>query len=453
MIRQWLTCVILLMAVLGKGQTNTFSIQFADLQLEEVLELVTASTGYFFSYNSAIVPSGSKFTMNASDVTIDGFLNKLLIGTGLQHQVFEDQIILTFQVHEFTNSQTIKSFTISGRVLDVADDLPIQGANIFLSGTNLGGVSDLDGYYAIEDVPFGAYEVIFSHLSYFMNSSNTELFSGGVITMNSALGIRTQILDTIEVTSRRLIGEAERGRYLKIFDNEFLGRSKSSRECEILNPDVLDFIYDPKDDKLEVFSLEPLEVVNQYLGYKILYYFDRFQKFGDNTNFYGKARFRNIKPESSSQKKKWIRNRRKIYRGSFLHFRRALVNDELRKQQFRIAIVPTNDLAEVGTIRAKKLERDDVIKQISELDYQLNFDGFLMITFLKKPDEAYAEQFFDRGSARLQQRSLLLLAEGEVILKKNGRMELPGVSTFGYWYWERIGNLLPENYDQEIKEL
>ena len=67
----------------------------------------------------------------------------------------------------------------------------------------------------------------------------------------------------------------------------------------------------------------------------------------------------------------------------------------------------------------------------------------------KKPDDAYVDQFFDRGTVRFQQRSLLHLGEGGVSLKKNGRMELSGISTFGYWYWERIGDLLPENYNPE----
>lgn len=125
------------------------------------------------------------------------------------------------------------------------------------------------------------------------------------------------------------------------------------------------------------------------------------------------------------------------------------MNDDLKKQQFRIMLIPTDDLAEVTLDIAQKLNREDIISKISELDYEMNFDGFLMINFLKKPDDAYVDQFFDRGAVRLQQRSLLRLGEGEVKLKQNGRMELPGVSTFGYWYWERIGNLLPENYNPE----
>ena len=449
MIRLLFIGCVCLVALSAKSQTQRFTIQFADLRLDEVFELVTASTGYFFSYNSDLDSDGNKYTLSATDVSIDEFLNKLLIGTGLQHRIFEDQIVLNLLPLESSSEVVLTTFMISGRVLDLADDEPVSGANIFLSGTNLGAVSDLDGYYTIDDVPFGSYELIFSHLSYFMDANIAELFSAGVVTLNAQLEIRTHVLDTVEITSRRLIGPEERGGYLKIFESEFLGRSESSHECEILNPEVLDFIYDPNDDKLEVFSLEPLQIDNAYLGYHILYYFDRFQKLGDNTHFFGKARFQNLMPENRAEKKKWIRNRKKIYRGSFLHFRRALVNDDLKKQQFRIMLIPTDDLAEVTLDIAQKLNREDIISKISELDYEMNFDGFLMINFLKKPDDAYVDQFFDRGAVRLQQRSLLRLGEGEVKLKQNGRMELPGVSTFGYWYWERIGNLLPENYNPE----
>ena len=449
MIRTLSISCVLLVALSAKSQTPRFSIQFVDLELSEVFELVTASTGYFFSYNSDITSDGNKYTLAASDVSIGEFLNKLLVGTRLQHQIFEDQVVLTLLVPEQNELTLSETFTISGKVLDLADKEPVSGANIFLSGTNLGAVSDLDGYYTIDDVPYGSYEIIFSHLSFHMNASTAELFSQGVVTKNGELEIRTHILDKLEVTSRQLIGPEERGGYLKIFESEFLGRSAASRECEIVNPDVLDFIYDPNDDKLEVFSLEPLQVENRYLGYHLLYYFDRFQKLGDNTHFFGKARFRSIKPESRSEEKKWIRNRRKIYRGSFLHFRRALVNDELRKEQFRIMLLPTEDLAEVSLGIARKSGRNEIITSLSELEYQMNFDGFLMVNYLKKPDEAYVDQFFDRGAVRLQQRSLLRLGEGEVRLKQNGRMELPGVSTFGYWYWERIADLLPENYNPE----
>ncbi|MCP4457890.1 MAG: hypothetical protein GY816_07690 [Cytophagales bacterium] len=452
--RHLLVGSILLLSIGLFGQSKAFSIQFEDLTLDEVLDLVTSNTGNFFSYNSDIVSDGSKFTMRATDVSIDEFLNNLLVGTGLQHQVFEDQIILTIREVLSVGIVPIKNvFTISGRVLDGLDKKPIPGVNVFLSGTNLGGVSDLNGYYRIDDVPFGSYEIIFSHLSYFMDSQNTELFMNGTSTINSELSFKSFLLDSIEIVSKRLIGPVERRRYLRIFRNEFLGRTKTAVNCEIENPQVLDFIYDPNNDKLEVFSLEPLKILNKDLGYEIVYYFDRFQKTGSITDFYGRARFRDLKPESERQKRKWLRNRKQVYYGSFLHFRRALVNDQLKKENFRMMILKTDNLSKVNIAKGSKVETNQIIKSLNDQKYLLNFDGFLLVTHKKRPEETYVQQFFDVSASTRRQHSLLSLNKGEVVLKNNGRMELPGVSTFGYWYWERLGDLLPENYDPESDKL
>lgn len=47
---------------------------------------------------------------------------------------------------------------LAGRVTDKAKQ-PLPGANIILSGTQLGAVSDLDGYYTILNIPPGKYQV------------------------------------------------------------------------------------------------------------------------------------------------------------------------------------------------------------------------------------------------------------------------------------------------------
>jgi len=452
--RHFLLGCFLFFSIGVSGQSEKFSIQFENLTLEEVLELVTASTGNFFSYSSDILPQGNRFTMNEEDKTIDDFLNKLLIGTGLKHQVFENQIVLTIREVLVDNLERPSNFyTISGRVIDDLSKEPIPTVNVFLSGTNLGGVTDLDGYYSIGRVPFGYYEIIFSHLTYYMDTQDAELLMNGTVTVNSELAFKSILLDSIEIVSRRLIGPTERRRYLRVFSNEFLGQSTSGQKCRIENPEVLDFIFDPKLDKLEVFSLEPLKIVNENLGYEVTYFFDRFQKIGASTNFYGRARFQNIKPETKRQEKRWLRNRRSIYKGSFLHFRRALVLDELKKENFKIRLIPVSSLDEVKISKGVNVDRDAVLTEMPAQEFLLNFDDFLMVTYRNKPDESYYEQFFDVSGATPKQRSLLRLAKGNVILKNNGRMELPGISTFGYWYWERLGDLLPENYDPESDKL
>lgn len=55
---------------------------------------------------------------------------------------------------------------IAGKVLDDKTGEPVIGANIVLEGTYLGAAADIDGYYAISNVPPGKYRLIVSAIGY-----------------------------------------------------------------------------------------------------------------------------------------------------------------------------------------------------------------------------------------------------------------------------------------------
>ncbi len=450
MISRLLFGACLVFSLNALGQQPKFSIEFQNESLESVLELVTRSTGYFFAYNSAIIDSSSRFSLKMQDVTLDEFLNRLLVGTGLEHQVLSDQVIIRQAPIDPAPINKV-TFSISGRVLDSLNNLPISGANVFLSGTNIGSVTDLEGYYMIEDIPIGSYEVIFSHLSFNMVTADISGKTKGMQTANMKLSQRTKVLDTIHVVSRRLIGPDERKRFVRVFEREFLGRSTVAKKCVLLNPEVLDFIYDRPNDRLEVFALEPVKVENRLLGYQITYFFEKFTKTGDVLDFYGRARFENLRPSDKRQKRIWLRNRKRVYFGSFLHFRRSLVSNTLRKNDFRIALVKADFLREIQNANAEKIRSRDIVRESGDF-HLLNFDGFLEVIYRRKTDEEYIRQFYESPDTDYQQ-SLLRLQKGSVKIKSNGGMEYPGIETYGYWYWERIGDLLPENYDPDFDEI
>ncbi|HQG46891.1 MAG TPA: TonB-dependent receptor, partial [bacterium] len=54
---------------------------------------------------------------------------------------------------------------LAGRITDKNKE-PLPGANIVLAGTQLGTVSDLDGYYAILNIPPGRYQVRYAFIGY-----------------------------------------------------------------------------------------------------------------------------------------------------------------------------------------------------------------------------------------------------------------------------------------------
>jgi outer membrane receptor protein involved in Fe transport len=54
---------------------------------------------------------------------------------------------------------------LSGRIVDTKGE-PLPGTNVLIVGTTLGGVSDVDGYYSIINVPPGTYDVQYRFVGY-----------------------------------------------------------------------------------------------------------------------------------------------------------------------------------------------------------------------------------------------------------------------------------------------
>src|SRR5512137_1624018 len=49
---------------------------------------------------------------------------------------------------------------ISGRVVDATTNEPLIGANVSVKETTLGTMTDIDGYYTINNIPPGKYSVV-----------------------------------------------------------------------------------------------------------------------------------------------------------------------------------------------------------------------------------------------------------------------------------------------------
>ena len=55
---------------------------------------------------------------------------------------------------------------LSGRILDIKSQQPLEGATLILEGTNLGTVTDANGFFSINDIPSKSYNVVASYLGY-----------------------------------------------------------------------------------------------------------------------------------------------------------------------------------------------------------------------------------------------------------------------------------------------
>jgi len=461
----WLLCS---WAVLAQNNNASVTFSVRDAPLEQILDSISSQTGFFFSYNSAIIPPGSLYTIKAEGERLSRFLDRLLVGTKLVYRFSDDQIILKRTFESPNKALTRPSeFIISGWARDTDSNESIPGVNVYLNGTSIGAVTNENGFYRFNNVPWGTYELVFSHVSFDKAHFEVKVQGHGELTVNGRLRLKTNQLTGIEVASTRIVPAEDWEKTYKIFEREFFGSTTNANRCELLNPRVLEF-YTDENGALYAEASAPLRIRNEALGYMIIYELERFEDLEDGLTFYGNVRFEQLPVLDSKDRKRWRRARKKSYYGSLRHFLKSMIQGDLRKDGYKlysaVDIVritdPTPDIAQV----------EDVISQNNDLSWTLSFENYLYVEYAReKESELYLIQMTTELQERAMltrdnllfltrkpdvQRSLLRLKDSSVVVDANGHIRQPlGVSTTGYWAWERFADIVPIDYDPKNRKL
>ena len=70
----------------------------------------------------------------------------------------------------FTNTNYVG--VLKGQVFSAENQLPLAGSNIFISGTDIGTISDEKGLFIVNDVPQGYYNISASYMGYELKTVN-----------------------------------------------------------------------------------------------------------------------------------------------------------------------------------------------------------------------------------------------------------------------------------------
>ena len=441
--------------------------RFENLPLETIFDSLSSQTQYFFSYNSELLPKGSLYTIAAEDTPIDKFLSKLLIGTGLSYSFFQDQIILNYKpVEEKVVRKKKNLFSISGTVYN-EQSKPLKDVNVFLDGTTIGASTDVDGNYKLESVPPGFYNIVFSHIGYRNGEYQLSETNGGSRIQMHQMEPEPEELKEVEVVSAiKRDNETNWKRHYTLFQKEILGQSENSKETVIENPEALDFSYNEHLNLLRAYSQIPIQIRNEALGYRVSYFLESFKLEDEDLRFRGKIRFRNLSPLNNSDKRKWKKNRRISYYGSFNHFKKSLLNNDLKRQGFKVYSVRSLDNFKLR--KDNELSASDILVFKGD-HYELDFKHFLAIEYVREKESVsyllnspfvetlYTGSINDEGILMKEpgnQISVIKLLRNSVRLDLSGEvMDRFGLSTFGYWAWERTADLVPINYDPKYDNL
>jgi len=244
--------------------------------------------------------------------------------------------------------------------------------------------------------------------------------------------LKPKVLQAPEITiEMSKIWEWEKN--LEKFHIEFFGRTKNASKCKVLNPDVLEFKIDKQKKLFSVTANQPLEIINQALGYRIHAILKTFwvHKSG-NYKYVVKVKFTELEPKNEKEQKKWQKNRLKAYSGSFRHFLIALAKNRLVEEGFNISGMRLEDTQS----NHYELKSAQIISPYN--DYSGQQSDCMLLHF---PDWLRVEY------GKYRDVSFINLNQNEIKIHKSGYVyEQDKITLYNYWSHQRFAEELPINY-------
>lgn len=324
----------------------------------------------------------------------------------------------------------IFSQTIKGRVVDV-DNLPLPGANIYFDGTTIATIADENGNFTL----------------FYGSKLNSVLAV-------SFIGYQTQFIKSFESDKDIIIVLKEasntlkevvikkdrftRKQKLQLFREQFLGMTAIAKKAVIENEDDLYFEYNEELNTFKAYSDKPLLINNVSLGYKITYELVHFEVDFQTTSIKSADVFRSYysgltRFEEVNSNEKIIKQRKKCYEGSQLHFFRNLVNNIWNKDNFLF-------------FKGSYQDNPNDYFTITDLGESKK------VTVRKQPKDLAPKNFvaeFNLLFKKSQQSKIIFETDTFYVDKFGNNSNIENIIFSGYIAQQKVGEMLPMNYGIE----
>jgi len=367
-------------------------------------------------------------------------------------------------------SQDTSIQQLFGKVTDAESGLPITGVQVFYSGTTIGDVTDQGGIFELPTPPVTRIIVVFSMLGYEVLSVVVNARTRQSGELNIALKTSIIGLDGVIVSADRdTIWEQN----LKRFEDVLFSNTSFGKSCWIDNAFSVILNYDTETEILSATASEPLIIINPKLGYRVTLHDFSLGSRGARYHWEGAPQFEELDSDGGKKTKGWYKNRRKAYYGSARHLLKSFIDADLKKSGFYVYYVfdPGHMNKDFPVAELISTELDTL--EISERTIiPTSQDGLFLFQphrtlYVQYGKEAVAREFDSVRAApryyrtprtRVQtvaplQLSWIDITVGSLFVDYNGNLLVEGagfpITTYGYMAWERLGELLPFDYNPD----
>lgn len=327
----------------------------------------------------------------------------------------------------------------------------VSDAFIFFESSSIGTITDDKGYYQLEGNSNTNGNLIFSHINYKLKSISTKGLPDTIYLTPQ------QFLMEEVVISKKLNWRKKRKRkkWLKKFQEAFLGTPEKKETIEILNPEVI--LFEENRGVLTAQANEPLIIKNQFLGYKILFYLETFRLYPDKVlKYQGNAFFEEL-DGSRKEKVRFKRNRKKTYQKGSRNFFNNLISQNLDQEKHKLGYATLDNNREVTEFQPLNLDSLNIQKKDSE-NYEIQLDGVFSVLH-KKITITENSSLQNRTSISVSMSNLkanlkqsnattcFISKSNKIQVNRYGRILNPlEIEEVGFWAESRIASLLPLDY-------
>lgn len=421
------------------------------------------------------------------------FIEIVVSNHGMRIVVVLITCIVSFQI-------SFAQQTLRGKVIAGDTKQPIHLANVFLSNTSIGTVTNADGSFVLDRFPQGRFDVVVSCIGY-ETYVTTIQYAQLPASIEVVLNPRINVLQEVVVEPYEKNGW---DRYGKFFMENFIGMSALAADCKLKNPETIRFRFNKKENILRAFADEPIVLENRALGY-ILHYDLKVFEYNYGTRifyFQGYPLFEDIITDRKRLLNRWEKNRADAYAGSMMHFMRSLFRNQLIENGFEVRklikvseeekkrvrsiynsrtyingsgnIIVNDSLLgngnkdsadyyrkvmrqpeKMAVLINQLLPGDSIAFSIDSFTAGLYFDDHLQIIYKYKqvPDEFVRMNTLSVQPKTPVMSEIYLPRKKTIAVLANGSyFEGIDLISSGYWgWWEKLATMLPFDYKPPVK--
>lgn len=349
--------------------------------------------------------------------------------------------LIVFLANGLSFAQKSKKNDVSGIVFDKETGEPIPTANVYISQTTVGTYTKHDGTFVFSTHLSGMHTLVISYVGYKTQTKELNFYTTKNPYFEIELSLDPIEMDEVEVTA----SNKDWKEYFQLFRKNFIGETSIASDTEIENPYVVEFDKDEYGN-LVAHAQRPLIIVNNALGYKLsvdLIEF-RWPQNGNPGYYLFHANYKEMEAEREWQERRWQRNRRDVYRGSFEHFLSSLYNGNLKENDYQVVLADTYNIIEIPQVDSLNQSSLRLLTDAKDLSvsnvkaYQIRYPV----------DVLYGKRWFNTDRER--SRIIPMVPGGFFAVTNEARLANPvSLRLDGVWSKDRLANLLPMDYSPE----